>query len=88
MAVTVTYYEPYPETFPDYKVPRLYRVDYAETTDGVEARFQRSLLDHQVNQWLEANCKGHYYHSPGWDKKKYIQFEDDRDAVMFALRWS
>lgn len=69
-------------------VPVLHKVVYADTVDGVQAQFQRSYLDHLVDQWLEANCKHSYYHSPGWTTEKFIEFEDDKDAFWFALRWA
>ena len=74
--------------WPGIKFPKLHKVKYADTVDHVDAFYQRSYLDHLVDAWLEANCKSPYYHSPGYLKEKFIQFEDDREAVMFALRWS
>lgn len=68
-------------------VPILHSVKYADTVDDTEAQYQYSLLDHQVNDWLRDHCKGNYYHSPGWMKEKFIQFEDDRDALLFTLKW-
>ena len=68
-------------------VKKLHKVKYAETTDGVLAAYQRSYKDHLVDAWLEANCKKPYYHSPGYLTEKFIEFEDDAEAVMFALRW-
>jgi hypothetical protein len=69
------------------KFPKLYRVVYAHTTDGVMAAYQRSVKDHLVDQWLEENCHGRYYHSPGYLTEKFIEFEDGQDATLFALRW-
>ena len=69
------------------KVPVLYKVVYAETTDGVQARYQRSYKDHLVDEWLKENCEHGYYHSPGYYKEKFIEFEDDQEALLFALRW-
>lgn len=83
--MTVTY-----TTHDDYtgiKFPKLHRVVYAETAGGVLAAYQRSYKDHLVDAWLEANCKKPYYHSPGYLTEKFIEFEDDAEAVMFALRW-
>ncbi len=65
-----------------------YTVVYAKTADGVKSRYQRSYKDWLVDQWLEENCQGHYYHDPGWTTEKYIQFESSEDAVHFALRWA
>ena len=66
----------------------LHKVKYAETVDGTLAAYQRSYKDVLVDAWLEANCKKPYYHSPGYLTEKFIEFEDDAEAVMFALRWS
>jgi len=63
--------------FPEILTPVLHKVEY-----------HISHEDYQVNMWLRENCKSYYYHSPGWMKEKFIQFEDDNDAVLFALRWS
>jgi hypothetical protein len=84
--MTVTY-KPM-EMFPNIQVPILHKVVYAHTVDNVQARYQRSYKDHLVNVWLEENCKGAYYHGPGYLEEKFIQFEDDTDAVLFALRWA
>lgn len=73
---------------PGKKIPVLHRVVYGKTMDGVLAQYQVSYLDHIVNEWLRANCKSNYYRSPGYLEEKFIEFEDDAEAVMFALRWS
>ena len=75
------------EMFPNVQVPVLHKVVYAYTVDGVQAQWQKSYKDYIVNQWLEANCKHAYYRSPGYLTEKFIQFEDDQEAVMFALKW-
>jgi hypothetical protein len=67
------------------KFPVLHKVVYACTVDHVDAFYQRSYL---VDEWLKKNCRSPYYHSPGYLKEKFIQFEDDQEAVMFALRWA
>jgi len=71
--------------FPNVKVPVLHKVIYAKTVDGVPASYQRSYKDHLVDEWLKANCKHPYYHSPGYLREKFIQFECDEDAALFAL---
>ena len=70
------------------RVPVLHTVVYAQTVDGVQAQYQRSYLDCQVDAWLKENCKSPYYHSPGWHREKSIQFEDDVEATFFALRFA
>ncbi len=75
-------------SFPGINIPVLHRVVYAQTADGVYAEYQRSYKDHLVDAWLKENCRHSYYHSPGYLREKFIKFECDEDAVMFALRWS
>ena len=70
------------------KFKQLYKIKYAETVDGVQAQWQISYKDYIVNQWLKENCKSPYYHSPGYLTEKFIEFEDEKEAMMFALRWS
>jgi hypothetical protein len=84
--MTVTY-KPL-KGFPGVQTPVLHRVKYADTVDNMPAWTQRSYLDHLVHEWLKENCKGNYYPNPGYVREKFIEFEDDRDAVMFALRWT
>jgi hypothetical protein len=76
------------EMFPGVQVPVLHRVTYAQTVDDVQAKYQRSYKDYLVNEWLKEHCKHPYYHSPGYLKEKFIQFECDEDALLFALRWA
>ena len=83
----VTYKTLWPE-LPDFKVPVLHRVVYAHTEDDVMAMYQISYKDHLVNAWLEENCKHTYYHSPGYLYEKFIEFECDEEAVLFALKWA
>ena len=70
------------------KVPVLHKVVYAHTEGLVLAQYQRSYKDHLVDAWLEENCRHPYYHSPVYLYEKFIEFEDDAEAVMFALKWS
>jgi hypothetical protein len=84
--MTVTY-KPM-EMFPKVQIPILHKVTYAKTVDDVQAKYQHSYKDYLVNEWLKEHCKHSYYHSPGYLKEKFIQFECDEDALLFALRWS
>lgn len=70
------------------KVPKLHRVVYASTEGLVQAQWQVSYLDYKINEWLKANCRNPYYLSPGYLYEKFIEFECDEEAVMFALRWA
>jgi hypothetical protein len=80
--VTVTYH-PMPAL--DVKVPVLHKVVYANTTDSVQAQWQVSYKDYIVNEWLKENCMHPYYHSPGYLCEKFIEFECDEEAAIFAL---
>lgn len=73
---------------PGYRIPVLHRVVYGKTMDGVQAQWQVSYKDYKVNEWLKENCKSPYYRSPGYLEEKFIEFEDDKEAMWFALRWS
>lgn len=84
--MTITYKET--TAFPGIKFPVLHRVKYADTSDGVQAQYQRSYKDHLVDEWLRENCRHPYYHSPGYLREKFIEFEDDAEAMWFALRWA
>lgn len=68
-------------------VPVLHKVVYALTVDGVQAQWQISYKDYIVNEWLKENCSSPYYRSPGYFHEKFIEFEDDEEAFMFALRF-
>ena len=70
------------------RVPKLHRVVYAQTEGQVLAQWQVSYLDYKVNEWLKYNTRHPYYHSPGYLYEKFIEFECDEDAVLFALRWA
>lgn len=70
------------------KFPKLHRVVYGKTIDGVLAQWQVSYKDHIVNTWLKEYCKSPYYHSPGYLQEKFIEFECDEEATLFALRWA
>ena len=76
------------EDLPSVKVPVLHKVKYADTVDGVLAPYQRSYKDYLVDEWLKENCKHPYYHSGGWTTEKFIEFEDNEEALLFMLRWS
>lgn len=85
--MTITY-QPMLEGCDVVERPVLHRVIYDRRIDqNIPAKFQRSLKDFHVDAWLEINCNNPYYHSPGYIHEKFIEFEDDAEALMFALRW-
>ena len=69
------------------KLPKLHKVVYAKTVDNAMAMYQISYKDHLVDAWLKENCRKPYYHSPGYLTEKFIEFECDKEALLFALRW-
>ena len=69
------------------KFKKLHKIVYAKTADGVSAMWQRSYLDYRVDEWLNQNCKSPYYQSPGYLTEKFIEFEDEKEAMWFALRF-
>jgi hypothetical protein len=75
------------EKFPGINFPVLHKVVYANTIEGVPAQWQISYKDYIVNEWLKENCQHPYYHSPGYLTEKFIQFECDEEAALFALTW-
>ena len=70
------------------KLKKFYKVKYANTVDGVLAMHQYSYLDHLVDEWLKENCKHRYYHGPGYLKEKSIEFENEKEAMWFALKFA
>lgn len=75
------------DAWPGVKFPMLHKVVYAKTVDGVQAQYQRSYKDCLVDEWLKENCRSPYYRSPGYLEEKFIQFECDEEAALFALTW-
>lgn len=73
------------EGFAGVKIPVLHKVVYAHAVDGTPAKYQRSYKDYLVDEWLQENCQSPYYHSPLYLRERFIQFEDDEEAFMFAL---
>ena len=73
----ITYTYPYPEAAPTLKVPRLHDVHYNKVYN-----------DGEVYRWCKENTRAPFYTAPSWHGKRLVQFEDDSDAVMFALKFS
>jgi len=68
----------YKETMPGIHLPVLHRVYYS-----------RDLLKNfDLRYWCNAKCQARFYESPSWTKECFVEFEDDKDAVLFALRWA
>ena len=77
--MAVTYREEDFGCFTKVKFPVLHRVDYSKSEDPKHFFI--------IHNWCESNCKAQFYHGPHWSGD-FIEFEDDEDAIMFALRWA
>lgn len=62
------------------KVPVLHTVILSKEPD-TETGFK-------MHYWCQQNCRAGFYGIPSWHNSPGYQFEDDEDAVLFALRWS
>lgn len=80
----ITYTTPWPE-HPTIRTPKLHKVVY-HRCKNFETWASADLVK-SVNHWLEQHCKNPYYRSPGWHLDLFIEFEDDKEAMLFALRW-
>jgi hypothetical protein len=65
----------------------LIKVVYAEVPDGLKSGDIKSYKDHLVYEWCKENCIGRWWRNPGWCDCKFIEFANEDDATMFALRW-
>ena len=74
MAITYTY--PWPE-MPTLKVPKLHDVTY-----------NKQYTDGEIYRWCRENTRAPFYTAPSWMGRRFVQFEDDSDAIAFALKFS
>ena len=78
-----TYHKPVPLTLPTHEVPKLHTVfigpDRIVTPTGVVKNWDYR----ELHNWCIANCKDKFYSH--WNGN--WQFDDDEDAMLFALRW-
>ena len=72
----ITYVHPWPE-LTNVKVPKLHRVSYNPKYNWGEVQY-----------WCKENCRSPAYTAPSWTGKQFVEFEDDEDAVVFALRFA
>ena len=71
----ITYTTPWP-SMPHIQVPKLHRVTY-----------DRKYTWQEVNYWCNNHCRASFYTAPSW-AGTFIEFEDNTDASMFALKFS
>ena len=88
--MAITYKSPFMDS--STKVPILHKVCYGESAKELYGPAAGLKMyprhDVAVLEWCEENCKAAWYQSPGYCDQTFIEFGDDEDAVMFALRWS
>jgi len=41
----------------------------------------------EIHEWCLKNCQGNFVRFPIWYSYGY-EFKNEKDAVMFALRWA
>lgn len=70
--------------FPGITVPVLHNIVYGKCESALYERHPKQV---EIDAWLSENCKDRYYHTSSWMRVHAIQFEDDEDALMFALKY-
>ena len=63
-------------------------------TTFTKIRYSDKLNFNEILLWCRNNCQDKFYFSKDWDGFIYgigfpaIQFADEQDALLFALRWA
>jgi hypothetical protein len=87
MVMTVTYKSLL--SFPGLKIAVLHKVVYSNTVDDLPAYTQNSYKDYLVKKWCKENCKHRFYvNTSNHTTEKFVEFEDDREAFLFKLKFS
>lgn len=73
--MAITYVTPW-EDYPTLRVPKLHKVSY-------DPKYTWS----HVYYWCKENCRAPSYTAMAW-AGTFVEFEDDEDAVAFALKFS
>lgn len=87
--MAITYKIVWPDV-PNFKVPVLHRVvyGYSDALTNIAAEWEYwKQKDYHIRAWCEKNCSAAYYFHPGYTEAKFVEFEDDVDAMWFALKW-
>lgn len=85
----ITYQYPLPN-YPKFKLPVLHKVVYNSSISEYEGNGYIKaypLHDAEIEEWCRVNCKSGWYLSPSHSDETFIEFEDDEEAVVFALMW-
>ena len=70
----------------DVKTPVLHTVHYGYS-NMPQLRHEWIIKDREIREWCKANCRAKFYLHPGYTYEKFVQFEDDEDAVIFSLKF-
>jgi hypothetical protein len=60
----------------------------------IKVRYPDSVEYHEVHNWCVANCKYMWYNGHDWsnwtagEQNRCIEFDNQQDAMLFALRWT
>ena len=71
----ISYTTPWPD-LPHVRVPKLHRVSYNPKYNWGE-----------IHYWCKENCRAPSYMAMAWNGT-FVEFEDDEDATVFALKFS
>jgi len=80
----ITYKVLWPD-LPNVKLPVLHKIVYGNTFS--QAGRDWGLHEFILKEWCFDNCKASFYFHPGYTNERFVEFEDDADAMLFALRW-
>lgn len=69
---------------PNMSVPKLHKVVYGKRDISGPLVYEYAEASN-IREWCKHHCKEPFYMSPGWMEEVFVQFEDDEDAVLFAL---
>lgn len=69
---------------PNLTVPKLHKVVYGKRDMNGPLVYEHEGTA-KIREWCQQHCKEPFYMSPGWMEEVFIQFEDDEDAMLFAL---
>lgn len=88
--MTITYKRPFGDRTT--RVPIMHKVVYGGKAKEISLHGStfRTRPRHDVAAlgWCESNCQFGWHSSQNNDTELYIEFEDDEEAALFALKWA
>ena len=70
---------------PNLSYPKLHKIVYCSRNKYSPLTTEYQEISANIRRWCEQHCKEPYYVSPGWTDEIFVEFEDDEEAMMFAL---